>query len=227
MPSSQFEFFGLAHVVAMGVVLAVPIVLTLVVKRLDSFCNVFAGVIALNEVLNWSYRIANEFVQEYMPLHVCGITVFAVVASWFSGGNGLRDCLFLGACRRDECGCDAPARYRLSSVSLFSVFYRAWRYCGCCAVRYVGPRHATDRQIGFARFCFAQCSGYCFDRRQFDAWEQLYVPLPSARYKIAFFLFAVAVVSPVPRWCGAGVILRAFYSGKFICNVFAGVIRAQ
>ena len=90
MPSSQFEFFGFAHIVAMGVVLAVPIVLTLVVKRLDSaratqaICNVFAGVIALNEVLNWSYRIAmvgvHEFVQEYMPLHVCGITVFAVVA---------------------------------------------------------------------------------------------------------------------------------------------------
>ena len=90
MPSSQFEFFGFAHVVAMGVVLAVPIILTLVVKRLDSaratqaICNGFAGVIALNEVLNWSYRIAmvgvHEFVQEYMPLHVCGITVFAVVA---------------------------------------------------------------------------------------------------------------------------------------------------
>ena len=90
MPSSQFEFFGFAHIATMGVILAVPIVLTLVVKRLDSarttqaICNGFAGVIALNEVLNWSYRIAmvgvHEFVQEYMPLHVCGITVFAVVA---------------------------------------------------------------------------------------------------------------------------------------------------
>ena len=90
MPAIKFEFFGFAHIVAMGVVLAVPIILTLVVKRLDSaratqaICSGFAGVIALNEVLNWSYRIAmvgvHEFVQEYMPLHVCGITVFAVVA---------------------------------------------------------------------------------------------------------------------------------------------------
>ena len=89
MPSSQFEFFGFAHVAAMGVILAVPIVLTLVVRWLDSeratqaICNAFAGVIAVNEVLNWSYRIAtigvHEFVREYMPLHVCGITVFAVV----------------------------------------------------------------------------------------------------------------------------------------------------
>ena len=89
MPSSQFEFFGFAHIAAMGVILAVPIVLTLVVKWLDSakatqaVCYGFAGVIAVNEVLNWSHRIATvgvqEFVREYMPLHVCGITVFAVV----------------------------------------------------------------------------------------------------------------------------------------------------
>lgn len=89
MPSSQFEFFGFAHIAAMGVILAVPIVLTLVVKWLDSakaiqaICYAFAGVIAVNEVLNWSYRLievgVHEFVREYMPLHVCGITVFAVV----------------------------------------------------------------------------------------------------------------------------------------------------
>ena len=89
MPSSQFEFFGFAHIAAMGVILAVPIVLTLVVRRLDSerttqaICYAFAGVIALNEVLNWSYRLAtvgvHEFVREYMPLHVCGIAVFAAV----------------------------------------------------------------------------------------------------------------------------------------------------
>lgn len=89
MPSSQFEFFGFAHIAAMGVILAVPIVLTVVVKWLDSerttqaICYGFAGVISVNEVLNWSHRIAtvgvHEFVREYMPLHVCGITVFAVV----------------------------------------------------------------------------------------------------------------------------------------------------
>ncbi len=91
MASSEFELFGFAHVAAMGVILAVPIVLTLVVKWLDSakatlaICYGFAGVIAVNEVLNWSHRIAtvgvHEFVQEYMPLHVCGITVFAVVVT--------------------------------------------------------------------------------------------------------------------------------------------------
>ena len=89
MPSSQFEFFGFAHIAAMGVILAVPVILTVVVKRVGSakmtqtICYGFAGVMAVNEVLNWSHRIAtvgvHEFVREYMPLHVCGITVFAVV----------------------------------------------------------------------------------------------------------------------------------------------------
>ncbi|MCY3870744.1 MAG: TIGR02206 family membrane protein [Gemmatimonadetes bacterium] len=89
MPLSEFEFFGFAHVAAMVVILAVPIILTLIVKWLNSeratqaICYGFAGVIALNEVLNWSYRLAtvgvHEFVREYMPLHVCGITVFAAV----------------------------------------------------------------------------------------------------------------------------------------------------
>ena len=89
MASSEFELFGFTHIVAMGVILAVPIVLTLVVRWLDSerttqaICYGFAGGIAVNEVLNWSHRIAtvgvHEFVREYMPLHVCGITVFAAV----------------------------------------------------------------------------------------------------------------------------------------------------
>lgn len=93
MPLSQFEFFGFAHIATMGVILAVPIVLTLVVRRLDS-----------------------------------ERTTQAI----------------------------------------------------CCAVRHMGPGYATSRSIGVACFCFAECFGCCFDWRQFDAGEQLYVSLPTA-----------------------------------------------
>ena len=109
----------------------------------------------------------------------------------------------------------------------FSIFYRAWRYCGCCAVSLRGAGYAADRQIGFARFCFAQCFGDCFDRGQSDAGEQLYVSLPAAHYKVAFFLFAVAVVSLISRWHGTGVILRAVSSvreEKFIRFKFVKMI---
>ncbi len=91
MSTSQFEFFGLPHLAAMGVTLALPILLTLAVKRLNSakatqaICGAFAGVLLLNEILPWSHRLAtvgaHEFARWYLPLHVCGITVFAVAAA--------------------------------------------------------------------------------------------------------------------------------------------------
>ena len=89
--SSQFEFLGLSHIAAMGVTLALPILLTLVVKRLNSakatqaVCGAFAGVLLLNEILPWGHRLAMigayDFVRWYLPLHVCSITVFAVAAA--------------------------------------------------------------------------------------------------------------------------------------------------
>ena len=91
MSVSQFEFLGFPHLAAMGVTLALPILLTIVVKRLNSakatqaVCGAFAGVLLLNEILPWSHRLAmvgaHEFARWYLPLHVCGITVFAVAAA--------------------------------------------------------------------------------------------------------------------------------------------------
>ena len=90
MPSSQFEFLGFSHIVAMSLTLALPIVLTIAIKQLNSakatriICNAFAGVLVFNEVLHWTYRLAtigmHEFVRTHLPLHVCGITIFAAIA---------------------------------------------------------------------------------------------------------------------------------------------------
>ena len=50
MSVSQFEFLGFPHLAAMGVTLALPILLSVAVKRLDSakatqvVCRAFAGV---------------------------------------------------------------------------------------------------------------------------------------------------------------------------------------
>ena len=91
MSASQFEFLGLSHIAAMGVTLALPILLTIAVKRLHSakvtqaICGAFAGVLLLNEVLPWGHRLAvvgaYEFARWYLPLHVCSISVFAVAAA--------------------------------------------------------------------------------------------------------------------------------------------------
>ncbi|MCY4603731.1 MAG: TIGR02206 family membrane protein [Gemmatimonadetes bacterium] len=91
MSASQFEFLGPSHIAAMGATLALPILLTIVVKRLNSakatqaICGAFAGVLLLNEILPWGQRLAivgaYDFVRWYLPLHVCSITVFAVAAA--------------------------------------------------------------------------------------------------------------------------------------------------
>ena len=53
MSASQFEFLGLSHIAAMGMTLAVPTLLTIAVKRLNSaratqaVCGAFAGVLLL------------------------------------------------------------------------------------------------------------------------------------------------------------------------------------
>ncbi|MCE2448467.1 MAG: TIGR02206 family membrane protein [Candidatus Latescibacteria bacterium] len=85
--SSQFEFLGPSHIAAMGATLALPILLTIVVKRLNSakatqaICGAFAGVLLLNEILPWGQRLAIVGAYDYLPLHVCSITVFAVAAA--------------------------------------------------------------------------------------------------------------------------------------------------
>ena len=91
MSASQFDFLGLPHIAAMGLTLALPILLTIAVKRLNSakaiqaVCSAFAGVLLLNEILPWGHRLAmvgpHEFVRWSLPLHVCGVTVFAVAAA--------------------------------------------------------------------------------------------------------------------------------------------------
>ena len=91
MSASPFEFLGLSHLAAMGVTLALPILLTIAVKRLHSakvtqaICGAFAGVLLLNEILPWGHRLAMvgayEFARWYLPLHVCSISVFAVAAA--------------------------------------------------------------------------------------------------------------------------------------------------
>ena len=69
--SSQFELLGLSHIAAMGVTLALPVLLTLVVKRLNSakatqaVCGAFAGVLLLNEILPWGHRVAMVGAYEF------------------------------------------------------------------------------------------------------------------------------------------------------------------
>lgn len=91
MPPPPFQLFGTPHIVVMAATVAVPVALSLTVRRLDSeratrvVCVVFAAVMLVNQAVYWWYRFATvgaeTFVREHLPLHVCGMTVLLSAAT--------------------------------------------------------------------------------------------------------------------------------------------------
>ena len=82
-----FEFLGTPHIVAMSLTLAMAVALLLLVSRYkraaNGICLAVAGVLLVNEVVHWVWRLSTmsfeEFVHNNLPLHICGISVFAVI----------------------------------------------------------------------------------------------------------------------------------------------------
>lgn len=87
---SQFEQWGPAHLSTVGLVIVLPIVLSVVAKHgsrrtTNAICLSFATVLIGNEAGHWIYRLATvgveEFVHRHMPLHICGITVIVLAVA--------------------------------------------------------------------------------------------------------------------------------------------------
>ena len=90
MPTSEFQFLGVPHVVALALTIALPIALSVLVRKADSsvltnaVCYLLAGILIINEIGGWIYRAATVqsfrfFVQNHLPLHICGVALFVVV----------------------------------------------------------------------------------------------------------------------------------------------------
>ena len=90
MPTSEFQFLGVPHIVALALTIALPIALSVLVRKADSsvltngVCYLLAGILIINEIGGWIYRAAtvqsfNYFVQNHLPLHICGVALFVVV----------------------------------------------------------------------------------------------------------------------------------------------------
>ena len=83
----DFQTFSTPHLIVMGLTLAVPVLLAAIARRgaAATIGYFLAGVIMVNEVTNWCYRFAEvsfaQFVENHLPLHFCGIAVFATVAT--------------------------------------------------------------------------------------------------------------------------------------------------
>lgn len=84
-----FDLFGAAHIVVMVLTVAVPVALSVAVRRTGSeqvtrwICVGFATVLALNQVVYWTYRWvtggAATFMREHLPLHLCSIGIVLAV----------------------------------------------------------------------------------------------------------------------------------------------------
>ena len=90
MPTSEFQFLGVPHIVALSLTIVLPIALSVLVRKVDSsvltnaVCYLLAGILIINEIGGWIYRAAtvqsfSVFVQSYLPLHICGVALFVVV----------------------------------------------------------------------------------------------------------------------------------------------------
>ena len=90
MPTSEFQFLGVPHIVALALTITLPIALSVLVRHADSsvltnaVCYLLAGILIINEIGGWIYRAAtvqsfSVFVQSYLPLHICGVALFVVV----------------------------------------------------------------------------------------------------------------------------------------------------
>ncbi len=90
MPSSEFQFLGVPHVVALALTIVLPIALSVLVRKADSSVltnavrYLLAATLIINEIGGWIYRAAtvqsfSVFVQSYLPLHICGVALFVIV----------------------------------------------------------------------------------------------------------------------------------------------------
>lgn len=89
MPTSEFQFLGISHIVVLALTIVLPIALSVLVRRSDSavvtnaVCYFLGTTLIVNEVGHWVYRAAmvqsfGVFLQRYLPLHICGVVAFVV-----------------------------------------------------------------------------------------------------------------------------------------------------
>ena len=94
MPTSEFQFLGVSHIVVLVLIIALPVALSVLVRKADSsvitnaVCYLLGGTLIVNEVGLWAYRMATvqsfgEFLQKHLPLHICGVALFVVVFTLF------------------------------------------------------------------------------------------------------------------------------------------------
>ena len=85
-PDIAFRFMGPAHVGVIALTAVLPVVLSVLARKIGSagitraIALVICAVLLINEMVHWGYGIVvdgfGEFVIDYLPLHICGMALF-------------------------------------------------------------------------------------------------------------------------------------------------------
>lgn len=88
MPTSEFQTFGLPHIIAMVLTLALPILLARLAHShavASAIAFLLAGALLLNEVVHWVYKLVEvgfiRYLQYHLPLHLCEISILLMAAT--------------------------------------------------------------------------------------------------------------------------------------------------
>ena len=93
-PASTFELFGVAHILAMALIVVVAAGLPALSRRMNSrtfvlaTCIALSGILLANELVYYVYGLFtkpfDEFVKTNLPLHICGVAVYLSVFVLFA-----------------------------------------------------------------------------------------------------------------------------------------------
>lgn len=100
----EFRFLATPHVVAMALTILLPILLAWIIRRAKSekvtraiFWSI-GGVMMVNELFDQYYHIthlaAQEYLADYLPLHLCDISVILVIVLMFTRRFGVYEIVF-------------------------------------------------------------------------------------------------------------------------------------
>jgi len=99
MGPPEFQIFGTPHLAMMALTLAVPILLIAAARMAESATVadagawLLAGILLVNETIHWGYRLNavgwSRFVQDHLPLHVCGLTILLTAATLIFRRQGI------------------------------------------------------------------------------------------------------------------------------------------
>ena len=219
MDPPAFNLFGAPHLTAIGLTLAVPAGLSLLVRRARSeavtraVCVCLACLLGVDQIVRWGHVLHTQgaagFVMDALPLEVCTLAVFLSIAVLLSARAASPSNLawFWGMAGTLNRGRHPRPGHWLPQVRVLSVLHLARGRRRDRALRGLRPGHATRARGRLARLPVAQRGRGRGCGRESGAGQQLHVPVESAGDRVA-----PSSSSPGPgiwwfwkrwRWCSS------------------------